>query len=181
METNRIKIKIGDAEFEAEGQTEIVQAQFDSFMKVVAGRATTAPAAQAPVSDPSATSAAANTATTAATAASEPSPDVLSRVFRDTDALSLAALPHSGENPSADAMLALLYGYLRLRNENAVTGTSLMKSAKISGIPIDRVDRLMDVHQPDFVLVAGVKKARRYQLNNRGIARAAQIINAIIE
>lgn len=180
METNRIKIKIGDAEFEAEGPTETVQAQFDSFMKVVAERATTAPVAQAPVSNQS-TTLAANAATAAATTTGEPTPDVLSRVFRDTDALSLAALPHSGENPNADAMLALLYGYLRLRNENAVTGTSLMKSAKISGIPIDRVDRLMEAHQPDYVLVAGVKKARRYQLNNRGIAQAAKIINAIIE
>lgn len=181
MENNRIKIKIGDAEFEAEGPTETVQAQFDLFMKAIAGRVTSAPTAIPLGPTPSTASSVVEIASTTTNTSGEPTPDVLSRVFRDTDALSLAALPHSGENPNADAMLALLYGYLRLRNENAVTGTSLMKSAKISGISIDRVDRLMDVHQPDYVLVAGVKKARRYQLNNRGIARAATIINAIIE
>lgn len=178
MENNRIKIKIGDSEFEAEGPAEIIAPQFEAFMaaiaalpKVVASALAT-PAANSPGQIyPPAT----NTVLTGGVPQ-----NVLDRVFRQGETLSLAALPH-GDNAGAEAMLALLYGYLKLKNESAVTGTMLMKSAKRSGVPIDRVDRLMGMSQPEFVLAAGVKKARRYQLNNPGIAKAEEIINAILQ
>lgn len=173
MENNRIKMKIGDAEFDAEGPSEIVTAQFNAFIAAIAARSTKA---VVPVVDDGGDEVPPNNFMPG-TGIPQP---ILDRVFRKGDTLSLAALP-TGDNASADAMLALLYGYLMITGENAVTGTSLMKSAKISGIPIDRVDRLMSVSQPDYVLSAGVKKARRYQLNNRGISRAEEIIKAIVQ
>ena len=177
METNRIKMKIGDAEFEAEGPSEIINAQFEAFLQAVSSLPK-ATAAVAVVPSPSVTAAIIPPLPMAPSAGI--SPEILSRVFRDNGNLSLAALPH-GENKEAAAMLALLYGFLKLKNENAVTGTALMKSAKISGVNFDRVDRVMSSHQPDYVLAAGVKKARRYQLNNRGIAKAEEIINALLQ
>jgi hypothetical protein len=176
METNRIKIKIGSAEFEAEGPAEIIAPQFEAFMAAIAVLpkenplgSTTAPANTPP---------AVNTPGSTAPPNGGVSQDVLDRVFKSGETLSLSALP-SGDNAGGDAMLAMLYGYLKLKGHTTVTGTSLMKSAKMSGITIDRVDRAMN--QPDYVLAAGVRKARRYQLNNRGIARAAEIINAILQ
>jgi hypothetical protein len=103
----------------------------------------------------------------------------LDRVFRQGANLSLAALPR-GDNGDRDAMLALLYGYLKLDSQPTVTGTLLMKSAKISGVGIARVDRVMNSME-EFVLAAGVKKGRRYQLNNRGIAKAEEVIKAILQ
>lgn len=178
METNRIKIKIGDAEFEAEGPSEIINAQFEAFMKAVSGRPNGSPVT--PVTQAQHSAAAAMVLAQAQAATQSLTQDMLDRVFRQNEHLSLAALPH-GENADSDAMLAILYGYLKLKNENTVTGTSLMKSAKISGVTIGRVDRIMGLHMPDYVLAAGVKKARRYQLNNRGIAKAEEIIKAVLQ
>ena len=106
--------------------------------------------------------------------------EVMERVFRIGDTLSLAALPNT-DNVGADALLALLYGYLILDSQQTVTGTSLMKSAKISGIPLDRIDRTMKSNQPAFVNAGGVKKSRRYSLNNRGIARAKEIVLSMVQ
>lgn len=171
METHRIKMKIGVHEFEAEGPKDIVTAQFNAFLKAVEkipGAALAAALAEPPPSPP-----------TPATP-QEVSNAILERVFRPGDTLTLAALP-SGDNAKSDAMLALLYGYLKIKGEISVTGTSLMKSAKQSGVIFERVDRIMDTLMPAFVLAAGVKKARRYQLNNPGIVRAEEIIKAILQ
>ena len=78
-------------------------------------------------------------------------------------------------------MLALLYGYLKIQSEQNVTGTTLRKSALVSGVNIDRADRVLNGLIPDYVLAGGVRKARRYQLNNRGIARAEGIIKQILQ
>ena len=180
METNRIKMKIGDAEFEAEGSSEIITKQFDAFMKAVDARSKQAPVPAAITPATQALNIESPVAPIVTPTISGVSQDILDRVFRQGDHLSLAALPH-GENADSDAMLAILYGFLKLMNENAVTGTALMKSAKISGVNIGRVDRIMGLHIPDYVLVAGVKKARRYQLNNRGIAKAEEIIRAVLQ
>jgi len=169
METHRIKVKLGDAEFDAEGKPEAVQAQYDAFLKLVAAR---------PKPEP------------------EPAPkqnlaqvkgisieiaDVaLDRIFRRGDVLSLAALPN-GEGREADAMLALLYGYAKLQNEQSVTGTMLRKSALVSGVNIERADRVMNGLIPDFVMAGGVKKAKRYQLNNQGLARAESVIRTLLQ
>jgi hypothetical protein len=176
MDQHRIKVKLGDAEFDAEGKPEAVQAQYEAFLALVSSmpkvpvpQSTTynkTPVPGQPNSDPQGIST-----------------EVLERIFRKGDNLSLAALP-VGDNATQDAMVALLYGYLKLQSEATVTGTSLMKSAKISGVDlgkVGRVDRVMAGLMPDYVLTAGVKKAKRYQLNNRGLAKAEAVIKAILQ
>jgi hypothetical protein len=177
LDTYRIKMKIGVHEFEAEGPTDLVTTQFDAFMAAVSTATALQEAAGTFNLNPPITPAP-HAPPIAPATASEVTEAVLGRVFRQSDILSLAALPN-GDNATADAMLALLYGYLKLKGETTVTGTSLMKSAKLSGVPVGRVDRAMN--QPEYVLAAGVRKARRYQLNNRGIARAEEIIRTILQ
>lgn len=177
METHRIKVKLGDAEFDAEGNPEDVKAQYEAFLDLVSSmpKAQTAQPPTAPAHNKTFVPGQPN---------NDPQgipQDVLERTFRKGDNLSLAALP-SGDDAAKDAMLALLYGYLKLESATTVTGTSLMKSAKISGVDLGkagRVDRVMAGLMPDYVLAAGVKKAKRYQLNNRGIAKAEAVIKAI--
>jgi len=171
MENHRIKVKLGDAEFDAEGKPEDVKAQYDAFLALLAALPKTQPpaASEKPIG---------------ASALTAPPGEVeralLDRVFRQGDVLSLAALP-TGEAREADTMLALLYGYLKLADEQTVTGTSLRRSALQSGVNIDRADRVLNGLIPEFVLAGGVRKARRYQLNNRGIARAEAIIKALLQ
>lgn len=174
MENHRIKVKLGDAEFDAEGNAEVVQAQYDAFLAAVA-------ALPKPAPKPAVASAFIVEAgdRLVATAEVRPHPATLERVFRNGDVLSLAALP-TGEKALSDAMLVLLYGYNRIKNESSVTGTALARSAKVSGISFGRLDRVMG-QVSEYVLAAGIRKARRYQLNNRGIARAEEIIKAIVQ
>ncbi len=180
MDTHRIKVKLGDAEFDAEGSPEAVQAQYDAFLAAVAAVPRKTPDSQAqPVVVGAAALATGQATVNGVGAVSGVATGIMERVFRQGDTLSLAALPR-GDNAAADAMLALLYAYLRLKNEGSVTGTLLMKSAKKSGVNIERVDRIMD-RLTDFVLAAGVKKAKRYQLNNPGILRAEAIVNSILQ
>lgn len=178
MENHRIKVKIGDAEFDAEGKPEDIKAQYEAFLAIVASVPKVAPPPAAAVAPP------------ALPVPGQPNhpeqglpAEIMDRVFRRGDTLSLAALP-SGEQGPQDAMIALLYGYLKIQSESTVTGTSLMKSAKISGVDLgksDRVDRVISGLIPDYILAAGVKKAKRYQLNNRGLARAETVIKAILQ
>lgn len=176
MEQHRIKSKIGIHEFDGSGREEIVSAQYEKWLAAVAAHTVAAPLAPTPPADPG---------------APKPPPDsdaanptlaraVLDRVFRQDDGFSLAALPR-GDNAGPDAILALLYGALKMKGEATVTGTALMRAAKVSGVQnLGRLDRLME-SITDFVLVAGVRKAKRYQLNNRGIARAEEVIKGIVQ
>lgn len=172
--THRLKIKIGSAEFEAEGPPELVKEQFASFLAALpqASKESPPPAAVAPVAP-------------VETPGITPPPaltlerDVLGRVFADGEPLSLMALPRT-DNANPDALLVLLYGYHKLRDEQAVTGTMLMKSAKKSGVPVERVDRSLGSNAP-LINAAGAKKGRKYSLNNRGITAAEGIIRRMVE
>jgi hypothetical protein len=179
MENHRIKVKLGDAEFDAEGKPEDVKAQYEAFLALVAAL----PKVQPPPPPPPNPQPPAFVPGQPNNQPEGVAQEMMDRVFRKGDNLSLAALP-SGDNAAQDAMLALLYGYQKIQNETHVTGTLMMKSAKISGVDlgkVGRVDRVMASLIPDYVLAAGVKKAKRYQLNNRGLAKAENVIKAIFQ
>ena len=176
--THRIKIKLGDAEFDAEGPSEVVNAQFSAFLDAVA----TPKAAQTPAQPPNTPDPNADSPGNGRTGAANPAgltPDILTRVFKVNDTVSLLAIPKTDKS-DADALLAILYGFDRMKSINTVTGTTLMKAAKQSGINIDRIDRVISVRD-DLVNMAGAKKGRRYSLNNRGVAAAEKIIREVIE
>lgn len=170
--TQKIKIKIGDAEFEAEGPSELVRAQFSEFMAAINRAPAIAPLAT-PVVPP-----------TGAVGDTPPPSDgistaLMSRVFRTDNGISLYVIP-KGDNSKSDGLLLLLYGFAKLVNEHTVTGTSLMQAAKRSGLNIDRVDRFM-VNNEQFTNSSGLKKGKRYSLNNRGIQQAEKIIKESVE
>jgi len=73
----------------------------------------------------------------------------------------------------------LLYGYDRIKDQHSVTGGTLKKAARQSGIQLDRVDRLIEPYGP-LVNIAGFKKGRRYGLNNQGIRKAEDLLDQII-
>ena len=176
MENNpnnqRIKVKIGDAEFEAEGLPEIVQQQFASFLQVMSAQP------KKPAEEKKDVSGADPNSRVGIVGIGGVGTE-LERVFRRGDVLSLIALP-KGNNAAADAALILLYGYDKLLNTSAVTGVAIMKSMQQSGVRVDRVDRTLDAHT-DFVNAAGYKRGRRYSLNNRGITEAERLIQEMVK
>jgi hypothetical protein len=186
--TQRIKIRIGDAEFEAEGPVALVKEQFEAFMAVVKEHAI--PRAKNIESSPDTgtigavggLAVLASGVAGAPATLSEATPitdELLTRVYRrDGDGISLLGLPRT-DQPSADALVALLYGYRRLLNRTAVNGYTLIRAAKQSGVVIPRVDTSL-AKRTDFVLAAGAKRGRMYSLNNPGVVYAEELLRKIV-
>jgi hypothetical protein len=174
--SHRLKIKIGDAEFEAEGPSALVESQYAQFLEIVRSapikQATPAPKGDS--TDPKRNNSELDEVP------SEVPNEIISRIFKRTgDAISLLSLPRT-ENPGADALIALLYGYRRLTAKHNVTGVALMQAARQSGVSIDRVDRVIDARE-DFLMIAGAKRGRTYGLNNRGVKFGEELIMKMVD
>jgi hypothetical protein len=189
----KVRIKAGNFEFEAEGAIDDYRESLAQFVALVekVGDRLAAPAsggATAPGTNQTITP-----GTGAINLGGEPptveivppasagiGEDTIARLFRrDGDGISLLALP-KGDDGGADAVIALLYGFNRLLNRSAVTGVTLMKAAKQSGVNIPRVDTTM-AKREDYVLAAGARRGRVYSLNNRGVQYAESVLRRTLE
>lgn len=176
-----IHVKYGTVEIETTGSPEDVKARFDAFLDLLK----TLPPAALPVEPKATIQPIPQQADTQSlrndngSGDSNVSQEVLSRVFRVSGSIvSLLALPR-GDNVAADACLMLLYGFARLLNATAVTGVSLKEACRQSGVPMGRLDRVMD-SQTDFVNAGGLRRAKRYSLNNPGTRRAASLVAGLV-
>jgi hypothetical protein len=198
QQIEKVRMKIGDAEFEAEGTSESIEARLAKFAELVGliGKQLTAvmPANfsnWSPIKDATPTALQAGASTIEGgdqvqgqgqTQAAQPpvTDDLLTRVFRrDGDTVSLLALPRT-EQPDADALVALLYAFQRLLNKPNVTGVTLMQAARQSGVLMNRVDVPLK-SKSDLVMAAGARRGRRYSLNNRGNVYAEALIRRLVE
>ena len=172
-DTHKMRVKIGDAEFEAEGSEEAVKAQFASFLDILkAAPARQKPADKKPVDGNGAQADALDVLT-------PPGTDLLARVFQnDNDLVSLRLLPRT-PNAASDTLLLLLYGYVHLKNEAMVLGTHLIKAAHQSGVKLDRIDRVIAKHD-DLLLKGGARKGTKYGLNNRGKEKAKELMQKML-
>lgn len=190
----KLKMKIGTAEFEAEANSEIVKERLALFAELVSKQLMAAPqiVAAPPPKNYTITPETGRAGIVGHAAIVEGSDgvssngvssmtdDVLARVFRRTeDEVSLLALPRT-EQPEADALIALLYAFQRLLNKPNVTGVTLMQAARQSGVTVNRADVVLK-SKSDLVMAAGVRRGRRYSLNNRGVSYAEVLIRKLIE
>jgi|ERR1035437_149077 hypothetical protein len=169
METTRIKIKIGDHEFEAEGPADTVQSQFEAFREMISTIPRTALA---------------------------PTPNNTAQVKQEKDdiedlphievgkvlhvagrVVSLTALPKSTE----DAALLIMLGHKDLRNNLTVTGQEIGDGLAQSGRPVLRVDRIMEKALGEaLVLKTGIKRGTRYRLTNQGLTKALNVAKDLV-
>jgi hypothetical protein len=163
-EVRRLKMKIGDAEFEAEVAEDEVQSMYDQFLSMLGGRRL--PPAQAGFVEPTRTAF---------------DRSLLPQIFdlREDGAIVLKVLPE-GPDKIADAMLLLLYGYYLLKNEECVLATQLIRAAKQSGIWLRRPIHECIRKNDRFVVHNGQRKGSNYALNNEGLAVAKEIIAKIL-
>ena len=163
--SSRLKIKIGDHEFEAEGPAETVQAQFRVFKELIAKtpeRKGLEPGE--PLQPP-------------------PVPKNNSQLRLDSimktegRVVSLTARANLLE----DAILLIILGQKTFRSIDGVTGSEIVDGLKVSGQPADRIDRVITKLADDgHVIITGVRRAKRYRLTNQGLAKAQEIAKAII-
>jgi hypothetical protein len=160
METYKLKMKIGDAEFDAEGPVEVVQAQFAAFKELIEK---TPQKASERLGN--------NESTVAGTPA-------LERIMKhDGRIVSLTAHTAAIE----DAVMLVLIGQKAFRNNDSITGGEVIDGLRQSGHPIPRVDRVLDKLANDGVVIrTGEGRGTRYRLSNQGMHRGMELAKGII-
>lgn len=172
METSKIKIKIGQHEFEAEGPTESVQSQFQAFKELIA-------TAQTQINDTSANSQKQEQSRETQQQPKQNGGLALDKIMRmDGRVISLTAQAGSEE----DSVLLLMLGQKNYRNNETVTGNELMSGLLQSGIRVPRVDRITEkLTDSGLVIRIGAHRATRYRFTNQGMVRAQEIAKAVID
>jgi hypothetical protein len=167
-EPYRLKLKIGQHEFEAEGDPQVVHEQFQAFRELIAnmGNQSSAPppTSLAPEAQPILPS-------------PEPGPSIvqiqLDKIMReDGRVVSLTIRP---PNPDV-AVLLLLYGQKMLRTNDSVSGAEIINGLSATGgISVSRVDKLIEkLGRQGDVIIFGEHRAKRYRLTNAGLSKARQ-------
>jgi hypothetical protein len=169
METTKIRVKMGENEFEAEGPTNTVESQFEAFKEMVASMPPQLFSRENRHPN--------NNHKNQGYEDSIPHIPIEKILHVAGRVVSLTALPATVE----DSALLLLLGHKDLRNNPAVTGQELGDGLAQSGRPVPRVDRVMEKAMAGaLVLKSGVKRATRYRLTNQGMVKALNIARDLI-
>jgi hypothetical protein len=174
----KLRVKIDGQEFEAEGPAELVQGQFETFramMQETPRRANAGLPRQKGTDLPALSE---QTRGTEAPTHREGLADLF-RMAPQPHPLSLRQLP-TGTSPEADAVLLLLFGYQRLRNEDDVPATTLNASLAQSGCRTTRLDRILKVYlNARSIVRTGRGKGGRYRLTNVGLQKAESLLATV--
>jgi hypothetical protein len=168
VDTTKIRVKIGDNEFEAEGPTDLVKEQFETFKQIISQARVKSPTVQLSES--------------AQAIANQLSADGipllrLEKIMNVSGRIvSLTALPQSVE----DAALLIMLGHSNLKNSASVTAQEIGDGLAQSGRPVPRVDRVMEsALEHALVLKTGVKRSTRYRLTNQGLVHARKLASEL--
>lgn len=173
---HRLRVKIGQHEFEAEGTSEVVQQQFEAFKELVASSPLTSPAH--PQAEEHGES--------EGIAVGDPKPVAqyidgdLDKIMRvEGRVVSLTVPPQD----VGEALLLILYGQKILRGVDQVTGSEVIDGLTATGgFSPSRVDRLLDgMGKQGDVIVSGERRGKRYRLTNTGLSTARQHASRLIE
>jgi len=167
MDALKLKMKIGEHEFEAEGPADVVQAQFAAFKELVSA-IPTKPAQASQKSEEQ--EPVINNA--------ELSHLPLEKIMKvEGRMVSLTAKCDTVD----EAILLLLLGQKEFRSNQEVTGAEIMDGLKQSGYILPRVDKTLDKLSRDGnVITVGVHRGRRYRLTNQGLTAALNIAKEVL-
>jgi len=171
MSEYRLKIKIGNHEFEAEGPADAVAKQFSDFKEIIS-KITDQPTTPTPSVLPD------TTVPSPSGGNSLPPPkSSLNKIFRmEGRVISLTALPSNAN----DAALLVMLGQKELRDNEATTGSEVKDGLEHSGYKPGRIDRTMEGFIAEgLVLTMGRNRGRKYRLTNQGLAKAQAIADEL--
>ena len=162
MDSNyKLQVRLGSAEFSAEGPEETVKQAFEKFLKAVSSSP----------EKPSIETSRSEKGSPLAQAIKAGQP-LFDKVFlREGEVVSLRLLPPDSANRNAEAAILLLYGYQTLLQLSEVPITKLNTGLRKSGLSFDRLDRFIGTHR-HLYMRGGTRSGARYSLNNQGIAQA---------
>jgi len=180
MDPYKLHIRIGDNEFNAEGEASEVREAYAAFLDALRTSPVPQPKPVAPAS--AAAPGKKEEVDPVSSRADGPSAADLEKIMAvDGRLVSLTALP-TGENREVDAVYLLLLGHRELRSEHQVTGATIMEGLRHSGLTVDRVDRLMEeAVGVGRILRSGQRRAVRYRLSNTGLTWAQAIAREVLD
>jgi len=166
MAPYRIKVKVGEHEFEAEGPAEIVQSQFETFKQLIA-------------SQPQRINATEKAPTKAGSGASPHFDIQLDQICQLSGrVVSLTVKP----NAEATAAMLIMLGHKIIRNNETVTASEIKDGLEQSGYRPKRIDRIMQpMADEGSVIRIGQRKGTRYRFTNQGIAKARDLAKTALE
>jgi hypothetical protein len=169
MESAKIRVRIGDNEFEAEGPAELVQQQFEAFKEIIR---------LAPdKSKEGKKSYTAQTVEGQLVAEGIPILTLENIMHVSGRIVSLTALPTTTE----DAALLIMFGHKELKQSASVTAQEIGDGLAQSGRPVPRVDRVMEAAlEQALVLKTGVKRSTKYRLTNQGVVKAQSLASELL-
>ncbi len=193
METFKLRVKIGQHEFEAEGPEESVKAQFQAWKDLLESAPTAVRAPAASAADPSTRSAVHTTDAhlvppqtegPSRSAGNGLSDEDLGHVFqedKEKQLVTLRVLP-TGEDRHSDGLLLLLYGFRQIRQQHEVKVTSLKAALQSSGSAPDRIDRAAVPYiRAGYLMKSGSGKGGKYRLTNKGVAKAEGLAEDLVQ
>lgn len=170
MDTYKLRVKIGDFEFDAEGPEDSVKQQFEAFKEIVLQAAPKAEKKEERQEGDVEHKPLTNTIPL----------DKIIQYDSATGDIILTALPQ-GDYQEAKAVLLLLLGYKLNKNEENVLVTDLMNGLRRSGCPVGRLDRALAPYSGTYVFKTGIGKGGRYRLTLQGTKEAFNIGQEILK
>ena len=170
MSTFKLRMKVGSHEFEAEGDKDDVQAQFDAWKAMISGNSVTVEPKNPPAND-----AFLNSFFSKQKQIETPPPATdkpLALFESDGTTITLRAYP-SGEQAD-DAVLLVAYAFKLIHNLDILSSVLLGKSLRISGGTIERLDRVVNnqIAKGFMMKAGGVGRGTKYRLTTTGTVRA---------
>jgi len=176
MEPFRLKLKVGQHEFEAEGEQESVERQFAMWRDLIASPSAQPPAS-APPPAPAITTPAVDSPPLGVVA--DPRTE-FDKIFRHEGRIvSLTIIPN-GPQKMADAALLMLLGQQIYNGDDLVTGGQVLDGLKRSGISVERADRVFGEHMDQNVIRIGAHRGVKYRMTNPGVARAKELARGLV-
>jgi hypothetical protein len=161
MSSLKIRIKIAQDEFEAEGPPETVQAQVRLFARLLGREQNLDDKTEEQIAMPPSVS----------------PPQAMSAIARvDGKVVSLRVEAES----LPDAVLLLLLGQQELRGNTAVAGSEIMSGLRESGYAVNRADHILQRYaSTGHIVVTGKRRLRRYRLTTDGVEKARKIAQTL--
>ncbi len=166
MASLKIRLKVGNHEFEAEGDRESVESQVAAWRDLVSDIIDVEAYSPRYASDRDT----AKDRSADATASGVAFDKIFSHAGR---MVSLSVLP-TGSNREADAALLIMLGQRHYVREDLVGGTWILRGLAKSGLRPGRVDRLFPEEQ-DHIVRVGQNRGVKYRLTPSGLSAATDL------
>jgi hypothetical protein len=172
-------MKIGNHEFEADGEEETVQRGFAAWQDMVAR----APVVSASVSVGTNTvvrGEADDTGTAGLIFDHQGWDRIIRREGKEGRELYLTVLP-AGADRTADAVLVLMLAHKVFNHLDSVGGSPLLRGLHRSGYRPQRVDRMVEPYMQTLVLRGGTRRGVRYRLSTAGVNKAMIVARELMD